>query len=164
MLPLIGFVVFVYVLGWVIDTSFLVQWKGEKQHWYQLGTAWMVHQGFLHLSMNVVGMWYLGGELRRVYSEMDVAALFLFGAVSSTAVMALLQSDPVMGASGGVFAMLMAYLMTFWYKRFAWFSYFRWLMPFTLVSVGVALIWPKQAVHVFGLAAGAFWMLVLGRK
>lgn len=85
---------------------------------WQLVSYAFLHAGLAHLGLNLLGLWMFGRELESFLGQKAILQLF-FASVLSAALMQLLVMSltgsvhPTVGASGGVFGMLLAYAMFF---------------------------------------------------
>ena len=86
---------------------------------WQLVTYSFLHGGLTHLAFNMFALWMFGAELERVWGARRVAMAY-FASVVSGAVAQLLvgglfgpAGGPVVGASAGVFGILLAYALVF---------------------------------------------------
>ena len=86
---------------------------------WQLVTYSFLHGGLTHLAFNLFALWMFGGELERVWGARRVAMAY-FASVVSGGVAQLLVSGlfgpgggPIVGASAGVFGILLAYALVF---------------------------------------------------
>jgi membrane associated rhomboid family serine protease len=86
---------------------------------WQLVTYSFLHGGLTHLAFNMFALWMFGGELERVWGARRVAMAY-FASVVSGGVAQLLVGGlfgpgggPVVGASAGVFGILLAYALVF---------------------------------------------------
>ena len=86
---------------------------------WQLVTYSFLHGGLTHLAFNMFALWMFGAELERVWGARRVAKAY-FASVVSGAVAQLLvgglfgpAGGPVVGASAGVFGILLAYALVF---------------------------------------------------
>lgn len=85
---------------------------------WQLVTYAFLHAGIAHLALNMYGLWLFGRELEFLAGRRAFFQLY-FASVLSAALMQLLVSSetgsvyPTVGASGGVFGLLLAYAMFF---------------------------------------------------
>lgn len=84
----------------------------------------LFHQDLLHWLTNMVFLWVVGPRLERTFKPFGLVALFLFGAVVaamvhlSTVFLTPQESwRPLMGASGGIAALLGAYTVRFFNRR-----------------------------------------------
>lgn len=85
---------------------------------WQLITYAFLHASFTHLAFNMYGLWMFGRELENLLGRKVLLQLY-FASVLSAALMQLLATSltgsiyPTVGASGGVFGILLAYGMLF---------------------------------------------------
>lgn len=86
---------------------------------WQLITYSFLHGNLTHLAFNMFALWMFGGELERVWGMRRVAMAY-FASVVSGGVAQLLVGGlfgpgggPVVGASAGVFGILLAYALVF---------------------------------------------------
>jgi len=86
---------------------------------WQLLTYGFMHGGWMHLFFNAFALYQFGPPIEQAWGSRRFAAYFLLSIVGSgllqLAVAALRPQDvyPVVGASGGLFAVLLAYAMLF---------------------------------------------------
>jgi len=86
---------------------------------WQLVTYSFLHGGVLHLAFNMFGLWMFGGELERVWGSRRVAMAYFASVVSGALVQLLVgglfgpEGGPVVGASAGVFGLMLAYALVF---------------------------------------------------
>ena len=85
---------------------------------WQVATYAFLHGNFFHLFFNMLGLWMFGAELERVWGSKRFthfyAASVLSAAVAQLLVTALLGTfGPTVGASGGLFGLLLAFGMMF---------------------------------------------------
>jgi membrane associated rhomboid family serine protease len=86
---------------------------------WQLLTYGFLHGGFMHLAFNMLGLWMLGRDVEGAIGSRRYLQYYLTcvitAAVTQLAVMNLTSSPPypTVGASGGVFGVLLAYGMLF---------------------------------------------------
>lgn len=91
--------------------------SGEFMPW-QVVTYAFLHGGLTHLVFNMFGVWMFGGELERVWGSRRFAFFYfasvLAAAATQLAVTAAMGSTvPTIGASGGLFGLLMGFAMLF---------------------------------------------------
>jgi membrane associated rhomboid family serine protease len=77
-----------------------------------------MHGDFGHLFFNMIGLWMFGGELERLWGQKRFIHFLLAGALSAAAVqivwtMLIGSRVPTVGASGAIFALLLAFGMLF---------------------------------------------------
>ncbi len=85
---------------------------------WQVLTYAFLHGGIVHLFFNMLGLWMFGSELERLWGQRRYWQFLLAGvlaaAVAQMGVTALTGSRvPTVGASGGLFALLLAFGMLF---------------------------------------------------
>ncbi|WP_404369049.1 rhomboid family intramembrane serine protease [Marinobacter sp.] len=86
---------------------------------WQLVTYAFLHGGLLHLFINMFVLWMFGGPLERAWGSRTFAFYYFFCIVGAGFVQLLVSSSglgaaaPSLGASGGVFAILLAFGMKF---------------------------------------------------
>ena len=96
---------------------------GGPQFWpWQLLTYGFLHAGVLHIVLNMYALWLFGSRLEYLWGGRRFAAYYL-ACVVGAALVQLLVSEinlaqggvayPVLGASGGVFGVLLAFGLTF---------------------------------------------------
>ncbi len=100
--------------------SLLELWPlGSGEFWpWQIGTYAFLHGSFEHLFFNMLGLWMFGSELEQVWGQKRYlqfyAASVVAAALTQLAVNAMLSSGaPTIGASGGLFGLLLAFAMIF---------------------------------------------------
>jgi rhomboid family protein len=86
---------------------------------WQLVTYSFLHGGLMHVGFNMFALWMFGAEVERVWGPRRMAMAY-FASVVSGAVAQLLVGGlfgagggPVIGASAGVFGILLAYALIF---------------------------------------------------
>src|SRR5512139_3634124 len=91
--------------------------SGGAFHVWQLVTYSFLHGSLLHLGFNMFAIWMFGAELERRWDELRYLLTYLLSvvvaAMTQIAVSGLFRhsSGPVIGASGGVFGLLLAYAL-----------------------------------------------------
>jgi membrane associated rhomboid family serine protease len=96
---------------------------GGPQFWpWQLLTYGFLHAGMLHIILNMYALWLFGSRLEYLWGGRRFAAYYL-ACVVGAALVQLVVSEinlaqggvayPVLGASGGVFGILLAFGLTF---------------------------------------------------
>ncbi|KPF42771.1 hypothetical protein D621_20305 [beta proteobacterium AAP51] len=91
--------------------------SGNFMPWQPVTYAFL-HGGVGHLFFNMLGLWMFGGELERLWGAKRYAMFLLAGvlaaALTQMIITALTSSNvPTVGASGGLFALLLAFGMLF---------------------------------------------------
>lgn len=113
----------IYLLDQLLLGGMLSQWfalwpLGPNFAPYQVATYAFLHGSMMHLFFNMLGLWMFGSELERVWGPKRFlqfyAASVLTAAGMQLVVNMLLGSPyPTVGASGGLFGLLLAFGMMF---------------------------------------------------
>ena len=88
----------------------ILVWK--KFYLWQLGTYIFLHGGITHILFNFLALWMFGGELESYWGSRKFLRYFLFcgiGAGVCTVVLTPYQFIPVIGASGSIYGLLLAF-------------------------------------------------------
>ena len=116
----------------------ILVWK--KYYLWQLATYIFLHGGITHLLFNLLALWMFGGELESYWGSRKFLGYFLFcgiGAGICTVVFSPYQFIPVIGASGSIYGLLLA---------------FGWLFPNRPIYIYFLFPIPaKYMVIIFGL-------------
>ena len=91
--------------------------SGRFWPWQVVSYAFL-HGGVFHLFFNMLGLWMFGSELERVWGPRRYWQFLLAGVLAAAAAQMLVTSltgsfNPTVGASGALFALLLAYGMLF---------------------------------------------------
>jgi membrane associated rhomboid family serine protease len=109
---------------------------------WQLGTYIFLHGGVFHLLFNLLALWMFGGELENHWGPKKFLRFFLFCGIGAGICTVLFtpeiyQRIPVIGASGAIYGLLLA---------------FGWLFPNRLIYIYFLFPIPaKYFVIIFGL-------------
>ena len=129
------------VSGWIniyLGLVPLLVWK--KYFLWQLTTYIFLHGGLSHLLFNLLALWMFGGELENYWGSGKFLRYFFFcgiGAGICTVILTPYQVIPVIGASGAIYGILLAY---------------GWLFPNRLIYIYFLFPIPaKYFVIIFGL-------------
>lgn len=84
----------------------------DRQYW-RLLTATFLHGGFLHLALNMLGLWQGGVQLNRLHGNFQFLLIYLASALTGSALSLHFsaQQSVSVGASGAVFGVLGALLV-----------------------------------------------------
>ena len=88
----------------------ILVWK--KYFLWQLATYIFLHGGLFHLLFNLLALWMFGGELENLWGSRKFLFYFFFcgiGAGICTVVLTPYQFIPVIGASGAIYGVLLAF-------------------------------------------------------
>ncbi|MEW5967889.1 MAG: rhomboid family intramembrane serine protease [Pseudomonadota bacterium] len=93
--------------------------SGGSFHAWQLVTYAFLHGSPLHLGFNLFALWMFGAELERRWNDLRYLLTFLLSVVVAGMTQIVVSgyflqaSGPVVGISGGVFGLLLAYALYF---------------------------------------------------
>jgi membrane associated rhomboid family serine protease len=85
---------------------------------WQMITYAFLHGGMTHLFFNMLGLWMFGSELERLWGQKRYLQFLLAGVLAAAVAQLLVtylagSRYPTVGASGGLFALLLAFGMLF---------------------------------------------------
>jgi membrane associated rhomboid family serine protease len=107
-----------FFLGRVL-TQWLALWPiGHGFLPFQVVSYAFLHGSIEHLFFNMLGLWMFGGELERVWGAKRFIQFYTASVLAAAGAQLLLTSllgsiFPTVGASGGLFGLLLAYAMMF---------------------------------------------------
>jgi membrane associated rhomboid family serine protease len=89
---------------------------------WQLVTYALLHGGVLHLAFNMYGLWMFGSALEQVWGARRLLQYYLVSVLVAGLVQLMVASGspmayPTVGASGGLFGLLLGYAMLFPQRR-----------------------------------------------
>ncbi len=95
---------------WPLGSGIFLPW--------QVLTYAFLHGGIAHLFFNMFGLWMFGSELERLWGGRRYMQFLLAGVLAAAAAQLLITAlagsrVPTVGASGGLFALLLAFGMLF---------------------------------------------------
>ena len=112
----------------------------NKYFLWQLGTYIFLHGGVSHILFNLLALWMFGGELESSWGSKKFLIYFFYcgiGAGICTVIFSPHQFIPVVGASGAIYGVLLA---------------FGWLFPNRLIYIYFLFPIPaKYLVIIYGL-------------
>jgi membrane associated rhomboid family serine protease len=137
---------------------------------WQLVTYMFLHGGLLHLFFNMLFLWMLGSELERYWGSREFVKYYLVTGVGAGVINALVQPHsgvPIIGASGAVFGLIIAFGMAFPNRELLLYFVIRikakhfavliglleLISLFALPNAGVA-----RFAHLGGLVVGYFYL------
>jgi len=132
---------------------------------WQLVTYAFLHANLAHLAFNLFGLWMFGSDLERVWGGRRFFACFLCSVLAGGATQLAAGSmfgtgyGPVLGASGGVFGLLLAFAICF-PRRQVMLLFPPIPMPAPLFVLVYALL--ELALGVTGTQAGVAHFAHLG--
>ena len=166
-------------LGWEVMAPYALWPYGEAFAPWQLITHAFLHGSPMHLFFNMWGLFLFGGILEDRWGALRLTAYYLFavlgGAASQMAFAAYAgDATPMVGASGGVFGLLLAFAVLFPEQRLILIflpipipaRIFASLYAAVELGLGLTGTWTGVAhfAHLGGMAAGwIFLRAVRGR-
>jgi membrane associated rhomboid family serine protease len=117
----VGDPLFVWFAFWPIGLDGVA--SGSLAAPWQWLTYAFLHGSVAHLAFNMFGLWMFGSDLERAWGSRRFALAYFasvfFGALAHFVVVGVLGSDPtpVVGASAGVFGLLLGFALVFPERR-----------------------------------------------
>lgn len=160
------------VSGW-IELYFglvpILVWR--KYFLWQLLTYIFLHGDFLHILFNLFSLWMFGGELENYWGSKKFLFYFLFcgiGAGICTVVFTPYQFIPVIGASGAIFGILLAFGWLFPNRPILIYFLFPIPAKYMVIIFGLFELYSSRSgagggiahlTHLGGLLFGFFYMV-----
>lgn len=137
-----------------IQNSLIPLAVGNGQYWRVL-TSGFLHFGVIHLAVNMMSLYFIGPTLERVLGRWRFLAVYLVSLLGGSTAVMLLSDEKVMsaGASGAIFGLLGALLVTFRKLRLD----VRQLVGVLVVNLVITFAVPNISwqAHLGGLVVGA---------
>ena len=110
----LGGSIFGWFALWPWDSGLFMPW--------QLATYAFLHGGLAHLAFNMFGLWMFGSELERVWGSRRMGIFYSVSVLTAAAVQLAVTSlmgstAPTVGASGGLFGLLVGFAMVFPHRK-----------------------------------------------
>jgi membrane associated rhomboid family serine protease len=140
---------------------------------WQLGTYMFLHAGVLHIAFNMLALWMFGTELERIWGTRYFLKFYFVtgvGAAILTVLFSLLplgvahqlQQSIIVGASGAIFGLLLAYALYFPDRPILMFFLFPVPAKYFVMIVGAIEFYSSlaelggiaNATHLGGLLVG----------
>jgi membrane associated rhomboid family serine protease len=145
----------------------------DPSNWWPLLTNTFMHGGWLHLISNMWFLWIFGPAMEARFTRLGFFALYIAGALAASAVHLVTHPDstePVLGASGAIAAVIGAHAVTYPAARVITIILLVFIPLFVPIpAVLFALIW--FALQLFqgtielmtpNLAGGVAWWAHIG--
>jgi len=161
------------------SVEMLFRWGGntasEVQHgqWWRMITATFLHSGFMHITMNMLGLWSIGQTVERIYGHRAYLLIYLGSALAGSALSLHFSAQKAVsvGASGAVFGIAGALLVAVYQHRDTLPKIFgkqnlTGIGAFVVYSLaqGFAHAGIDNGAHIGGLLAGAAIAFVLPER
>jgi membrane associated rhomboid family serine protease len=110
-------------------------------------TYMFLHGDFMHIGFNMLGLWFAGVRVEsRLGSERFVILYFVSGLTAALFAFIFAYNSAVIGASGAIFGLLMAYAY-YWPRE-------KWMIYFVIPVEARVLVVVYTAISIFGLKSG----------
>jgi membrane associated rhomboid family serine protease len=153
----------------ITDTLGLVPFLVTRRLWvWQLGTYMFLHGGLFHILFNMLALWMFGTELERIWGARYFVKFYFvtgIGAAMLTVLFSLLPlgvsqqlyRSNVIGASGAIYGLLLAYALYFPDRRI--YMYFVFPIPTSvdLATWRLRVAGLLQAAGGIGADPGSCW-------
>ncbi len=109
---------------WLVALFALWPFQTPYFHPWQVVTYAFLHSGFAHIAFNMFGLFMFGVQLERYWGSRRFAFYYLACVLSAAGTELVVQNamaaggEPVVGASGGVFGLLLGYAWYFPREQF----------------------------------------------
>ena len=125
---------------------------------WQLGTYMFLHGGFIHLFFNMFMLWMFGATIESVWGPRHFLRYYLFCGLGGAVASIFFNYDNlIVGASGAIFGLYLAYAMMFPNRRI--YLYFLFPVKAKYLVMGIAAI---QLFNGFTGPAGIAYFSHLG--
>jgi membrane associated rhomboid family serine protease len=165
--------VIVFLLQWIVGRQFTELFSLQPRlffdqfpnYTFQVFTYMFLHGGLLHLAFNMFFLWMFGTEIEYSWGSKSFAWFYLLcglaGGVLSLATQALFPAGLILGASGAIYGVFVAYWLMFPNRYlYLWFLFpvkVKWAIPgFMLIGF---LFGGSSVAHMAHLG-GALWGLI----
>jgi rhomboid protease GluP len=132
--------------------------------WWRLHASTFLHVGFLHLAVNMLGLWSLGKLVEQIFGSLRFFVLYALTGLAGAVASLIFGGDGISaGASGAVFGVLGAAILELARAGKGSGQSDRWrrallgnLMFIAIAQLAIGALYPMidQAAHVGGLVAG----------
>ncbi|HZS41939.1 MAG TPA: rhomboid family intramembrane serine protease [Polyangia bacterium] len=137
--------------------------------WWRAATAMFLHASFLHLAVNMYGLYLLGRFTEDLFGPSRFWLVYLLGGLAGAAGSTLVGAGALsVGASGAIMGLLGALIVTLVLRRGTWPEAWRRTLLVNLMLLGGLQIYIgfqvpmiDNAAHVGGMLGGAVAALVL---
>ncbi len=134
---------------------------------WQFVTYLFLHEGFFHLFFNMLMLWMFGSEVERTWGTKEFLKYYFICGISAGLFQLIFRPAWVVGASGAVYGVLIAYVLLYPNRMLMFFPFFislkakYWAMIFVGVSILMG-VWGKDNVahfaHLGGMVFGFIYI------
>lgn len=137
---------------------------------WQLATYMFLHGGFMHILFNMFALWMFGSDLERQWGTREFLKFYFITGVGSAILTFLLQfnsSVPIIGASGAIYGLLVAFAVLYPNRLiYIWFLFPVKVKYFVMVLIGLGILasWNQNAdgiahlTHLSGALIGYLYL------
>ena len=155
---------YVPVLG-LVPAHFL----GRGYLW-QIVTYMFLHGSFLHILFNMLFLWMMGSEIERYWGSREFLKYYLITGCGAGLVSVIVQpglTTPIIGASGAIFGLIIAFALAFPEREILLYFFIRMKAKYFAVLVGgleilALLLMPRAPIarfaHLGGLLIGFLYI------
>jgi len=105
---------------------------------WRLITYTLVHSGYLHIATNIIVQLLLGLPLEIVHGPLRIGVIYVAGGLSGSLLTSITDPEQFLaGASGGVYALMLAHLPTLIMNWREMKTFFEWIVSTTVLSIGL---------------------------
>ena len=148
--------------GRLVQDSVLYGPAVASGDWWRLITGAFLHANLIHIGLNMLMLWWFGQALEALLGRARFAGIYLVAILAGSAgALLLAPTDPVVGASGGVFGILGAGLVL---ERRNINVFGGGALLVVLLNLGFTFVHPNFVSiggHLGGLAGGALAVFAL---
>ncbi len=130
---------------------------------WQFFTYMFLHGGFFHIFFNMFMLWMFGGEVERTWGSKEFLKFYFICGVGAGLFQLIFRPALVIGASGAVYGILIAFVLLFPNRKIMFFPFFislkakYWAMIFAGISVLMG-VWGNDHIahfaHLGGMVIG----------
>jgi len=125
----------------------------NQGEWWRLFTSGFLHIGPVHLLVNMISLWFVGRFLEPMYGRLRFTALYLVSMLGGSAAVYILSAAGAAGASGAIFGLAGALLVTILKLRMPAGQFIAVIGLNLFLSFSLSGI--SWAGHIGGLVVGA---------
>jgi membrane associated rhomboid family serine protease len=147
--------------GWIYEHGALFGPLVAAGDWWRLITAAFLHYGPIHLGLNMLALWWLGGPVELALGRVRYLCLYLAAGLAGSAGALIANPTSVtVGASGAIFGLLGAGLILEYRATGRLAGNY---MTLIIINIAFTLAVPGISIggHIGGLIAGIVGLLVL---
>lgn len=147
----------VFLAGWALPSLPLNRTFGLVPYdiWHsgrvwQIVTYMFLHGGLFHILFNMLSLWMFGSDLERQWGTREFLKFYFVTGIGAGVITFLLQLNstiPVIGASGAIYGVLVAYAVLYPNRLvYIWFLFpikVKYLVM-ALIGLGVIATWSQQ--------------------